>query len=107
MTRIAGRVGQPVNGPGVAIDGVVTRTSSDMERIPMLVLSRRAGEEIVIGDSIRITVASVHGDKVRIGISAPEDVPVHRSEVFDRIREFAVSAALVTARPIPNLTRGD
>jgi carbon storage regulator len=58
----------------------------------MLVLSRRPGEEIVIGDSIRITVAGVQGDKVRLGISAPDDIPVHRSEVYDRIREFGPPA---------------
>lgn len=52
----------------------------------MLVLSRQRDETIVIGDSIRITIVEVRGDKVRIGIDAPRDVTVHRQEVYDAIR---------------------
>lgn len=55
----------------------------------MLVLSRRVGEEIVIDGRIRVTISSIKGDRVRIGISAPPDVPVHRLEVFERTQEFA------------------
>ena len=51
----------------------------------MLVLSRKTGEKIVIGDNIAITVVEVKGGKVRIGIEAPADVPVHREEVFKAI----------------------
>jgi carbon storage regulator len=52
----------------------------------MLVLSRKKDEEIVIGDGlIRVVVVEVRGDKVRIGIEAPKDVPVHRKEVHDAI----------------------
>jgi carbon storage regulator len=50
----------------------------------MLVLTRRCGEEIVIGGNIHVTVLSVHGDKVRIGITAPRSVPVDRQEVHKR-----------------------
>ena len=50
----------------------------------MLVLTRRVGEEIVISDSIRVTVVAVKGDKVRLGISAPESVRVDRREVHER-----------------------
>jgi len=53
----------------------------------MLVLSRRIGERICIGDGVVITVVRIHGDKVRIGIDAPLDVPVHREEVFLRVRD--------------------
>lgn len=53
----------------------------------MLVLSRKVGEEIVIGDNIKIAVVAIHGDKVRIGIKAPKDVPVHRKEVSDLIKQ--------------------
>lgn len=53
----------------------------------MLVLSRQKNEVIRIGDDIKITVAEVRGDKVRIGIDAPEDVAVHRQEVWLKIRE--------------------
>jgi carbon storage regulator len=51
----------------------------------MLVLSRKAGEQIVISDTITITIVEIRGDKVRIGIEAPPDVVVHRQEVWDAI----------------------
>jgi len=52
----------------------------------MLVLSRQLDETIMIGNQIEITVVDVRGDKVRLGINAPKDVPVHRKEVFEAIR---------------------
>lgn len=52
----------------------------------MLVLSRQAGEALVIGDNITITVIGIRGDKVRIGIEAPRDVSVHRQEVYNAIQ---------------------
>lgn len=52
----------------------------------MLVLSRMSGEEIVIDDNIVIQVVEVRGGKVRLGISADRDVPVHRKEVWDKIQ---------------------
>jgi len=52
----------------------------------MLVLSRKRDERIVIGDNIVITVVDVRGDKVRLGIEAPAEVPVHRQEVLDAMR---------------------
>jgi carbon storage regulator len=52
----------------------------------MLVLSRKRDERIVIGGNIVITVIEVRGDKVRLGIEAPHDVPVHRQEVYDAIK---------------------
>lgn len=52
----------------------------------MLVLSRQRDQTIVIGDSIRITIVDVRGDKVRIGIDAPRDVAVHREEVYEAIQ---------------------
>ena len=55
----------------------------------MLVLSRKRDEKIVIGDRIVITIVEVRGDKVRLGIEAPTDVPVHRQEVYDAIRRTA------------------
>lgn len=51
----------------------------------MLVLSRKKSESIIINDDIVITVVEVRGDKVRLGIQAPRDVPVHRKEVMDAI----------------------
>ncbi|MCH2200933.1 MAG: carbon storage regulator CsrA [Fuerstiella sp.] len=52
----------------------------------MLVLSRQRDQTIVIGESIRITVVGVRGDKVCIGIDAPRDIAVHREEVYDAIQ---------------------
>jgi len=51
----------------------------------MLVLSRKKNESIVIGDGVSITVVEIRGDKVRLGIVAPAQMPVHRQEVFDAI----------------------
>lgn len=53
----------------------------------MLVLSRRAGEAIVIGEDVRVMVLEVRGDLVRLGIEAPRHVTVHREEIFEQIRE--------------------
>jgi carbon storage regulator len=55
----------------------------------MLVLTRRVGEEIVIDGSIRITVTGVQGERVRIGVTAPDSVRVDRREVCERRNEFA------------------
>ncbi len=52
----------------------------------MLVLSRKKNESIVVNNDIRIVVVDVRGDKVRLGVEAPRDVPVHRQEVFDAIQ---------------------
>ncbi len=51
----------------------------------MLVLSRKKNESIVINNDITVTVVEIRGDKVRLGIVAPKEVPVHRQEVFDAI----------------------
>jgi carbon storage regulator len=52
----------------------------------MLILTRRVGEALVVGTEVTVTVISVKGNQVRIGISAPKDVAVHREEVFDRVQ---------------------
>ena len=63
----------------------------------MLVLSRQCDQTIVIGDSIRITIVDVRGDKVRLGIDAPRDIAVHREEVYDAIqRELSDKEAEAT-----------
>ena len=52
----------------------------------MLVLSRQRDESIIIADNIKITIVDIRGDKVRLGIDAPKEIPVHRQEVFDAIQ---------------------
>lgn len=52
----------------------------------MLVLSRQRDETIMIGDDIEITIVDIRGDKVRLGISAPHSIPVHRKEVYEAIK---------------------
>ena len=52
----------------------------------MLILTRRIGESIKIGDNVTVSVPDVRGTQVRVGVSAPKNVAVHREEVFDRIQ---------------------
>ena len=52
----------------------------------MLVLSRHRDESIMIGDDIVVTIVDIRGDKVRLGINAPQDIPVHRQEVYEAIQ---------------------
>lgn len=57
----------------------------------MLVLSRRKDERIIIGDDVEIMVVEIRGDKVRLGINAPKEMPVHRREVYDAIKRASLS----------------
>lgn len=60
----------------------------------MLILTRRVGETLMIGDKVTVTVLGVKGNQVRLGINAPKDVAVHREEIFQRIqREDAAKQA--------------
>lgn len=61
--------------------------------IEMLVLSRKKSESIVINDDIVVTVVEVRGDKVRLGIQAPREIPVHRKEILDAILRESGAAA--------------
>lgn len=63
----------------------------------MLILTRRVGETVVIGDEVQVTVLGVKGNQVRLGVNAPRDVSVHRQEIYERIRDEQVGGA-----PPPN-----
>jgi carbon storage regulator len=59
----------------------------------MLILTRRVGETIVIGDDVTVTVLGVKGNQVRLGVNAPRDLPVHREEIYERIQQEHQAAA--------------
>lgn len=52
----------------------------------MLILTRRSGETLMIGDDVKITILGIRGGQVRIGIDAPRELPVHREEIYNRIK---------------------
>ena len=64
----------------------------------MLVLSRKKNESIVINNDITIVVVDIRGDKVRLGVEAPKEVPVHRREVFDLIKQNEAAARDAAAK---------
>ena len=66
----------------------------------MLVLSRQKDQTIMIGDNIEITIVDIRGDKVRLGITAPTKIPVHRKEVYEAIQKENREAATVTLEDI-------
>jgi carbon storage regulator len=70
----------------------------------VLVLSRRVGESVVIGGDVVVTVLEVRGDVIRIGVDAPREVPVHRSEVFEAIEAANKAAAAPDAAAVSALT---
>jgi carbon storage regulator len=71
----------------------------------MLVLSRQRDETIMIGDDIEITIVDIRGDKVRLGITAPATIPVHRKEVYEAIQRENREAAKVKMEDLPNLPK--
>ena len=69
----------------------------------MLVLSRQRDETIMIGDDVQITVVDIRGDKVRLGITAPRHIQVHRKEVYDAIKRENEAAAKLTPQDVPEV----
>jgi len=69
----------------------------------MLVLSRQKDQTVMIGDNIEITVVDIRGDKVRLGITAPSHIPVHRKEVYEAIKRENRAAANVTLEDITDV----
>lgn len=68
----------------------------------MLILTRRVGETVMIGDDVTITVLGVKGNQVRVGINAPKSVAVHREEIYERIKREQQPAAGETPLPTPS-----
>ena len=65
-------------------------------KIQMLILTRRIGETVVIGNDVDVTVLSVKGNQVRLGVKAPKEVTVHREEIYDRICQEQQNGQLLT-----------
>jgi carbon storage regulator len=68
----------------------------------MLILTRRVGETIMIGDSVTVTVLGVKGNQVRVGVNAPKEVAVHREEIYERIKREEAAGGAPT-RPITSI----
>lgn len=73
----------------------------------MLVLSRQRDESIIIGDNIVITVVDIRGDKVRLGIVAPREVPVHRREVYEAIQRENLQASQIQSDQARKVGKSD
>jgi carbon storage regulator len=84
--------------------GAERKPRDNIEGMAMLVLSRKKNESIVINNDITIVVVEIRGDKVRLGVEAPKEVPVHRREVYDAIRR---NVAIGEAETDANGASGD
>jgi len=73
----------------------------------MLILTRRVGETVMIGNDVTVTVLGVKGNQVRVGVNAPRDVAVHREEIFERIKreEHDTTGTATTATSTPSSSR--
>ena len=68
----------------------------------MLILTRKVGESIMVGDHIRVVVVDVKGRQVRVGVDAPEDTKIYRGEIFEKIQEENARASRVDAKELKN-----
>ena len=71
----------------------------------MLILTRRVGETLMIGDEVTVTVLGVKGNQVRIGVNAPKDIAVHREEIYERIKREQDGPLTVRCRHRPATMR--
>ena len=71
---------------------------SSTEGNKMLILTRRVGERLIIGADVTVTILSLKGNQIRIGIDAPREIKVHREEVFERIKKERETLSVVSSR---------
>lgn len=72
----------------------------------MLILTRRVGETLIIGDNVSVTVLGVKGNQVRLGVNAPKDVSVHREEIYLRIQQEKEDAGIPADDSSPQVSEG-
>ncbi|CAK0748609.1 carbon storage regulator [Gammaproteobacteria bacterium] len=68
----------------------------------MLILTRRVGETLMIGDDVTVTVLGVKGNQVRIGVNAPKEITVHREEIYERIQREKEAQSRLGTQPLDN-----
>ncbi len=73
----------------------------------MLILTRRVGETLMIGDDVTVTVLGVKGNQVRIGVNAPKEITVHREEIYERIQREKEAQARSGGQPVVQQQDGD
>lgn len=64
----------------------------------MLILTRRAGETVMIGNDITVTILGTKGNQVRVGVTAPKELPIHRAEIYEQIKRAEAAASKGDAR---------
>jgi carbon storage regulator len=69
----------------------------------MLVVSRKPGERLLIGEAVQVTILEIRGDQVRLGVSAPREVPIHREELLERIRRENRRAAVLGSEELQSM----
>ncbi len=75
-----------LGGTGLRVTSVALKVPTKLRSKYMLILTRRVGETVMIGNEVTVTVLGVKGNQVRIGVNAPKDVAVHREEIYERIK---------------------